>query len=151
MEAATGRGPAPTFADDPYAWFTRLASDVRRGRWPDILAEIEPAVWPGRSGNAWRLMRSTTGVEVRPALVAPFIRFTGSPRVSAIAIGHEIEVELTCREERWVDRFPLGSFDVAALGHAMLDEHDLPHDNLPRLFPPVDVSEDDEGSSMAAT
>lgn len=140
MDAATGRGPAAAFADDPYEWFTRVAADVRTAHWPSVLTEIEPAAWTGEHGNAWRVMRSTTGVEVRPALVAPFIRFTDSPRVTTIAIGaDEVIVELTCRQERWVDRFSLESFDLAALGHAMLREQELPHDNLPRLFPPVPV------------
>ncbi len=136
MGSAKSR-PAPSFASDPYGWFTRVASDIREGGWPGILHDVEPAVWTGDHGNAWRIIRSTTGVEVRPALISPFIRYTDSPRVSAIAIGHEIEVELSCRDQRWVDTFALDSFDLAALGHAMLDEHDLPHDNLPRLFPPT--------------
>jgi hypothetical protein len=126
----------PTFAVDPYGWFTRLSRAVGSDEWPELLRTIEVDVWVGEAGNAWRVMRSTHGIEVRPSLISPFIRFGDLPRVTAIALGEVVEVELTCRDRRWIDRFPLGGFDVAALGHVMLDERELPHDNLPRLFPP---------------
>jgi len=60
-------------------------------------------------------------------------RFTNLPRLTAIWA--TTEVKLTCREVRWIDRFALASFDVAALGRRMLNERELPQDKLPRLFP----------------
>ena len=123
------------FAQDPDAWFSDVGRAVVSPDWTDVLATIEVDIWEGDHGNAWRVMRSTHGIEVRPSLISPFIRFGDLPRVTAIALGDRIEVELTCREQRWIDRFGLQSFDLAALGHTMLGERELPHDNLPRLFP----------------
>lgn len=126
---------APDFSRDPHEWFRWLGSQIGTEHWPDALRLVQLGDWVGDHGNAWRIMRSTHGIEVRPSLISPFIRFTNLPRVTAVALGNDIEVELTCREVRWIDRFALDSFDVAALGHTMLDERELPHDNLPRLFP----------------
>lgn len=134
MNADTGEDP-PDFSDDPQEWFWWAGSQIGTDRWPQALRVVQLAEWVGDHGNAWRIMRSTHGVEIRPSLISPFIRFTNSPRVTALALGKDIEVELTCRDVRWIDHFALGSFDVAALGRTMLDEHELPHDNLPRLFP----------------
>lgn len=128
--------PIPTFAVDPYGWFTRLGRAIGSDHWFELLRTVEVDVWVGEAGNAWRVMRSTHGIEIRPSLISPFIRFGEMPRVTAIALGEVIEIELTCRDRRWIDRFDRGSFDVAALGHVMLQERELPHDNLPKLFPP---------------
>lgn len=125
----------PPFSRDPYAWFAAVARVIAFSEWPQVLDDIELETWEGDHGNAWRVMRSTHGVEVRPSLISPFIRFGDLPRVTAIALGDEIEVELTCRGQRWIDRFQRDSFDLTGLGHTMLDERELPHDNLPRLFP----------------
>ena len=134
MEAA-GETPIPDFSNDPHGWFTWIGGQVGGDEWPAVLGDVPLADWVGDHGNAWRVMRSTHGIEVRPSLISPFIRFGDAPRVTAIALGTELEVELTCREMRWIDRFGLDSFDVASLGHTMLQERELPHDNLPRLFP----------------
>lgn len=55
--------------------------------------------------------------------------------MTAIGLGDDVEVELTTRSAPWVDRFSRDAFDIGALGRSMLDERELPHDNLPRLFP----------------
>ena len=52
-----------------------------------------------------------------------------------MAIGDQIELELSCAAMRWVHRFPLDALDVGRVGHTMLNEQDLAHDNLTRLFP----------------
>lgn len=132
--------PLPPFSRYPYAWFSRIGAVVRSDEWPHTFRAIELDTWVGDHGNGWRVMRSLHGVEGRPSLISPFIRFGDLPRVTAIAPGSEIEVELTCREQRWIDRFPLDSFDVATLRHVMLDERELPHDNLRRLFPPASAT-----------
>lgn len=130
----------PDFTEDPHAWFRRVRSQLVEQRWDEILQEVEPATWRGERGHAWRIIRSTAGIEVRPDLVGPFIHLTDAPRVTAIAIGEagdDIQVELTTRDSRWIDRFSPDAFDIASLGDAMLEERELPHDNLPRLFPPA--------------
>lgn len=104
-------------------------------RWKEIAEATEPCSWTGRAGHPWRVVRSPRGVEVRPDLTTPFLRHGDSPRVTALAIGQEVEVELTTNSRQWVDRFPPNAFDVGKLGRAMLDEEELPHDNLARLFP----------------
>ena len=138
---ATGHGrrtrdsALPSFSHDPYAWFSFIATGARRPTWRRTVDRVQPAIWIGPRGNAWRILRSTHGIEVRPDLVNPFMLVTDQPRVSAIAVGHELWIELSSRDRRWVDRFPLTSLDIETLGRAMLDEQELPHDNLPRLFP----------------
>ena len=132
---------APTeFASDPHAWLDWLRSELRSERWELVSTTIQPAAWRNRDGHSWRVVRTSGGVEIRPELESPFIRYGEGPKVSALAInGTGVAVELTCRSGRWVDRFPLHAFDVAALGRAMLDEKELPHDNLPKLFPLGDL------------
>jgi hypothetical protein len=133
------RSALPPFSADPYRWFDCVRAELVERRWHEILDGIGPASWTDHSGHTWRVVRTETGVEVRPELQEPFLRVGESPKVTAIAINHDrIEVELSARSGRWVDRFPSDSFDVSALGRAMLDEHELPHDNLPRLFPRSD-------------
>jgi hypothetical protein len=130
------RSRIPAFSSDPYRWFDRVRAELVERRWREILGSIEPASWTDARGHTWRVVRTETGVEVRPELQEPFLRIGESPKVTAIAIkDDEVEVELCARSGRWVDRFPSDSFDVSALGRAMLEEHELPHDNLPRLFP----------------
>lgn len=125
-----------SFAVDPHAWLEWLRTELASGRWGLVLPTIAPAVWRNPSGHSWRIVRTHDGIEIRPELESPFIRNGESPRVTALAIGAStVAVELTCRTGRWVDRFPLDAFDVAALGMTMLDERSLPHDNLKALFP----------------
>ncbi len=124
------------FDRDPYAWFAEVRRSLVEQRWNEILDSLEPASWTDANGNGWRTVRTSSGVEVRPELVNPFLRIGDSPRITAIAIGgDEVSVELSATSGRWIDRFAPDAFDVAALGRAMLDSEELPHDNLPRLFP----------------
>jgi hypothetical protein len=124
------------FASDPHAWLDWLRSELSSGRWEVAAATIVPAAWRNEAGHSWRIVRTTDGVEIRPELESPFIRYGESPKVTALALNATgVAVELTCRSGRWVDRFPPDAFDVAALGRAMLDEKELPHDNLGKLFP----------------
>ncbi len=124
------------FASDPHAWLDWLRSELESGRWEGAAATIAPATWRNDDGHSWRIVRTPDGVEIRPELESPFIRYGESPKVTALAINSGgVAVELTCRSGRWVDRFPPDAFDVAALGRAMLDEQELPHDNLGKLFP----------------
>jgi hypothetical protein len=126
----------PPFDDDPYQWFAEVRRVLVEERRQEILGALEPASWINGDGNGWRLVRTPSGVEVRPELANPFLRLGDSPRITAIAIGEdEVCVELSAKSGRWIDRFSQDAFDVAALGRAMLDSEELPHDNLPRLFP----------------
>ncbi len=125
------------FATDPHAWLDWLRSELNSGRWEVAAATIAPTAWRNEAGHSWRIVRTPDGVEIRPELESPFIRFGESPKVTALAINSGgVAVELTCRSGRWVDRFAPDAFDIAALGRAMLDEKELPHDNLGKLFPP---------------
>lgn len=73
------------------------------------------------------------GIEIRPHLVAPlFVR--DAPLISAVAIGSEVQVELTTRDGRLVKPFPLGTLDLVAVVEAMLADRSLAHDNLPACF-----------------
>jgi CheY-like chemotaxis protein len=139
---------AATFADDPYGWFDLLGAAAGSPAWDALIAAAHPAAWSRVPGRAWRLVRTSAGVEVRPELLTPFLRFGDQPMVTAVGLGGDVAVELTTLAGRWVDRFAIGAFDVAALARAMLDERKLPHDNLPRLFPPVTVAGRESG--MAA-
>ena len=109
---------------------------MAENRWRETRDDVEPAVWVGQEGHAWRTVRSTRGIEVRPDLVKPFLRYGNAPRITAIGIGDEIEVELTSSSGRWLGTFDLNEIDVERLGVAMIDEAELPHDNLRRLFGP---------------
>lgn len=125
-----------SFAADPHAWLDRVCTELGSERWELVLPTIAPATWRNGSGHSWRVVRTAEGIEIRPELESPFIRNGESPKVTALALDRtSVAVELTCRTGRWVDRFALGAFDVSALGHAMLDERPLPHDNLAMLFP----------------
>ncbi len=128
--------PLPDFAVDPHAWFDRVGADLLAKGWPAVLAAMKPCMWTSPSGHRWRLVRTDRSIEIRPELGNPFLRVGESLRVSAIAIGETIGVELTTRQGQWVDYFRRDSFDIAALGHAMLNEQELPHDNLAMVFPP---------------
>ena len=124
------------FTSDPHAWLDWLRSELKAGRWEVATATITPAAWRNEAGHSWRIVRTADGIEIRPELESPFIRYGESPKVTALALNSSgVAVELTCRSGRWVDRFPPDAFDVAALGRAMLDEKELPHDNLGKLFP----------------
>jgi hypothetical protein len=124
------------FTSDPHRWFDWLRSELNSGRWEVAAATIIPTAWRNEAGHSWRIVRTPDGVEIRPELESPFIRYGESPKVTALAINSGgVAVELTCRSGRWVDRFPPDAFDVAALGRAMLNEKELPHDNLGKLFP----------------
>ena len=125
----------PEFSADPYEWFAKVRAELVARRWTEILGGVEPSAWTDRHGHTWRTVRTSHSIEIRPELSDPYLRVGDALRVTAIAIGDEIEVELTARTTRWVDRFTPDSFDIAALGQAMLDQDELPHDNLPRLFP----------------
>lgn len=129
-------GSPADFGRDPYAWFSSIGIAVLQPDWAKLLGQIEPSTWRGREEHAWRVVRTTRGIEVRPELTSPFLRYGDQPMVSALGIGEEIVVELTTRLNRWVDRFARDAFDLAGLGHAMLDERKLSHDNLSLLFPP---------------
>ena len=128
-------GDPPEFGRDPYGWFDAIRGVLAGERPGEVLGRMQPAVWDGPHGHSWRIIRTARGIEVRPDLCNPFLRHGRSPRVTAIAIGGEIEVELSVDGGHWVDRFPHTSFDVGRLGRAMLDEEELPHDNLGLLFP----------------
>lgn len=124
------------FSADAHAWLDWLCAELGSERWELVLPTIAPATWRNGSGHSWRVVRTVEGIEIRPQLESPFIRYGESPKVTALGLDRSsIAVELTCRTGRWVDRFALDTFDVAALGHAMLDERGLPHDNLAMLFP----------------
>lgn len=125
----------PDFSSDPHAWFARIGHEVRHPGWLEMVERLQPAQWVRADGHAWRLMRTTRGVEVRPELMNPFLRYNDQPAITALGFGEEIEVELTTRDGRWVGRFQRGAVDLAGLGQAMLDERKLPHDNLSALFP----------------
>jgi twitching motility two-component system response regulator PilH len=129
-------GEVPEFSRDPHGWFARIGDEIGTPGWRSVLASIEPAVWINRAGHPWRVVRTPRGVEVRPDLVSPFLRYTNQPMVTALGLSDEVEVELTTDLQRWVGRSPCNAFDVGALGSAMLEERRLPHDNLPQLFPP---------------
>ncbi|HEX2884032.1 MAG TPA: hypothetical protein VHQ42_05605 [Candidatus Limnocylindria bacterium] len=131
-----GDDPIPSFGVDPFGWFERIGREITRSTWLERCRRLEPAAWSGPDGHAWRVVRTARGVEVRPELTSPFLRFGDQPIVTALGLGAEVELELTTSGGRWVDRFPRDTFDVGALGRAMLEERRLPHDNLPRLFPP---------------
>jgi len=128
-------GATPEFGRDPYGWFDGMRGVLAGERPGEVLDRIQPALWDGPQGHSWRIIRTARGIEVRPDLCTPFLRHGRSARVTAIAIGGEIEVELSVEGGHWVDRFPRASFDVGRLGRAMLDEEELPHDNLRLLFP----------------
>lgn len=124
------------FSRDPYSWLAWVGRQMREPGWNELRSTLEPELWTNPAGRPWRLIRTPRGVEVRPDLVSPFLRFGNQPMVTALGFADAVEVELTTQTERWVDRFDPETFDVAALGRAMLDERKLPHDNLPQLFPP---------------
>ena len=144
-ERATRQGPhmsdpieiAPIeFASDPHAWLNWLRSELRSERWELVAASIHPVAWRNDDGHSWRIVRTPDGVEIRPELESPFIHYGDLPKVSALALSRDgVAVELTCRSGRWVDRFSLDAFDIVGLGRAMLEEKELPHDNLSKLFP----------------
>ena len=126
-----------SFEADPHAWLDWLRAEIAAGRLGFVLPTIAPASWRNGTQHGWRIVRTADGIEIRPELESPFIRYGESPKVTALALSSSaLAVELTCRTGRWVDRFPVDAFDVAGLGHAMLDERALPHDNLRALFPP---------------
>jgi CheY-like chemotaxis protein len=127
----------PEFSANPVVWFAWVESQMDQPAWSELLTRIQPASWVTSEGHPWRLVRTARGVEVRPELVSPFLRFGNQPMVSAIGLTHEVEIELTTQHARWVDRFPSRTFDLAGLGRSMLEERKLPHDNLPALFPAV--------------
>ncbi|HJP71210.1 MAG TPA: response regulator [Candidatus Limnocylindria bacterium] len=126
----------PEFSIDPFGWFAWVEGAMVQPVWRQIHPRIQPAAWSSEQGHPWRLVRTARGVEVRPDLVSPFLRYGNQPIVSAIGLADEVEVELTTDSARWVGRFPVHSFDLAGLGRTMLEQRKLPHDNLPALFPP---------------
>lgn len=123
----------PRFDRDPVAWFAwahdRIAADD-----VDAVVEQQPANYDGPQGERWRLLRTVGGVEIRPALVNPFLRENHTPLISAILIDWRVVVELCSVEGRWIGEFELDELDVAELGRAMIDQRRLPHDNLRFLF-----------------
>ena len=125
----------PDFSADPFGWFAWVEGAMVQPAWRQIHPRIRPAAWTSEVGHPWRLVLTPRGVEVRPDLVSPFLRFGNQPMVSALGLTDEVEVELTTDGARWVDRFPARTFDLAGLGRAMLEQRKLPHDNLPALFP----------------
>ena len=127
----------PEFSVDPVGWLAWVENAMAQPAWRQIHPRIQPAGWASQHGHPWRLIRTPRGVEIRPDLVSPFMRFGNQPMVSALGLADEIEVELTTVQARWVDRFPARTFDLPGLGRAMLEQQKLPHDNLPALFPPA--------------
>lgn len=126
----------PAFARDPYRWFEGIRAALFEERSREIVDGVQPDTWANGDGHAWRIVRTTRGVEVRPDLSTPFMRHGRGLRVTAIGIGEEeIEVELAMEGGHWVDRFPCTSLDLAEVGRAMLEQRELPHDNLTLLFP----------------
>ena len=119
---------------DPIEWLDAATRARADGRWTVDLHELRPQKWTSPSGDPWRLVHTVDGVEIRPDLVTPFLPHSMQPRVTAIAVDEEITVELSSSEGRWLGRFSPDELDVAALGRAMLDLRELPHDNLRRLF-----------------
>jgi hypothetical protein len=137
-QASTGAGNAyPDFARDPHGWFDRVGRDLPRAGWRAVSASTQLATWRGENGRCWRIVRASDAIEVRPGLVNPFIHYSDGPRITAIAMGDELEIELTTGSGRWLGTAPIDALDIAGLGHAMLEERELPHDNLSRLFPPT--------------
>ena len=132
-----GHPSAPDFATSPVDWLRWVERQIDAGTWPAGAATVLLGEWSGDHGNAWRIVQSVRGVEIRPALVAPFLPVSASPRISALGLGTDVEVEISYHGMCWVDRFPLDAFDLVGLGQAMLAERSLPHDNLRRLFPKV--------------
>lgn len=126
----------PDFSVDPTGWLAWAEGAMVQPVWRQIHPRIQPAAWTSEHGHPWRLVRTPRGVEIRPDLVSPFLRFGNVPMVSAVGLADEVEVELTTDTARWVGRFPARAFDLAGLGRAMLEERKLPHDNLAALFPP---------------
>ena len=129
-----------SFEADPRGWFDWLRGELVNGRLAIVLPTVAPATWRNDDAHGWRVVRTAVGIEVRPELESPFIRYGESPKVTALGISPTaLTVELTCRTGRWVDRFPIDAFDIASLGQAMLAERALPHDNLGKLFPPSEI------------
>lgn len=129
----------PDFSTDPFGWFAWVEGAMVQPVWRQIHPRIQPAAWVSEQGHPWRLVRTPRGVEIRPDLVSPFLRYGNQPLVSAIGLADEVEVELTTDSARWVGRFPVRTFDLAALGRGMLEQRKLPHDNLAALFPPPEA------------
>jgi CheY-like chemotaxis protein len=127
----------PDFSVNPFEWFAWVEGAMVQPVWRQIHPRIAPVSWTSEQGHPWRLVRTPRGVEIRPDLVSPFMRFGNQPMISALGLAEEVEVELTTDHARWVDRFPPRTFNLPALGRSMLEQRKLPHDNLPALFPPT--------------
>ncbi|HET8777313.1 MAG TPA: response regulator [Candidatus Limnocylindria bacterium] len=127
----------PEFSTDPFGWFAWAEGAMVQPVWRQIHPRIQPAAWSSEHGHPWRLVRTPRGVEVRPDLVSPFLRYGNQPMITAIGLADEVEVELTTDSARWVGHFPAHSFDLPSLGRAMLEQRKLPHDNLSALFPSI--------------
>jgi hypothetical protein len=123
----------PRFDHDPVAWFAWAHERIGTNDVDPILAQ-EPANYDGPHGDRWRLLHTVGGVEIRPALVNPFLRENHTPLISAILIDWRIVVELCSVEGRWIGEFEIDELDLAELGRAMIDQRRLPHDNLRFLF-----------------
>ncbi len=124
----------PRFDIDPFAWFAWADERMAAGE-TVRLARQRPSAWESAPGRRWRLVRTDLGVEARPDLVAPFLRPSDGPMISALAMDSKLIVELTATDGRWIGEFSPGELDLAALGAWMLRERHLPHDNLRLLFP----------------
>ena len=124
---------APRFDRDPVAWFA-WAHDRITANDVDAIAAQQPANYDGPQGERWRLLRTVGGVEIRPALVNPFLRENREPLISAILIDWRVVVELCSLEGRWIGEFAIDELDLAELGRTMIDQRHLPHDNLRFLF-----------------
>jgi hypothetical protein len=126
-------GEAPSIDHDPIAWLGwAQASAVAGDR--DAITAQRPARFETDDRGAWRLVRTDTGIELRPALVNGFLVPSPNPLIGAIQVGERIVVELVSTAGSWVGSFAPDELDLRELGRAMLERRHLPHDNLRLLF-----------------
>jgi hypothetical protein len=124
---------APPFDNDPIAWLGWAQARLRAGD-RDAIAAQRPARFEADDRSTWRLVRTDTGIELRPALMNGFLVRSPNPLIGAIQVGDRIVVELISTEGSWVGSFGPDELDLRELGRAMLESRHLPHDNLRLLF-----------------
>lgn len=121
------------FELDPVSWFAWAHERIQAGD-IDAVTNAKPTTYEGPRGDRWRLLRSDRGVEIRPALVNPFLRENHQPLISALLIDWRVVVELSSLEGRWTGEFEIDELDLAELGRTMIEQRRLAHDNLRLLF-----------------